>query len=326
MPDVTAIGELLIDFTPASRSPAGNVLFEQNPGGAPANLLAALVKLGGEGAFIGKVGDDQFGRFLQRTLREVGIQTGGLRFTKEAETTLAFVHLDERGDRSFSFYRRPGADTLLTAEEIDYTLIDRSRVFHFGSLSLTDEPARTATLKAAVYARGKGKIISYDPNYRPPLWKSEAAAREGMALGLGLADIIKLSEVELEFLTGESDAAAGCRMLRARGGRLILVTLGPRGCFYGCERGEGHLPTYDTKIVDTTGAGDAFLGGFLYQMLKLDLHLDNLDLGLLEDAVDFANAVGALCVGKKGGIPAMPTLDEAEGCRRSTPKLVWPRP
>ena len=173
MYDITALGELLIDFTPLGDSPAGQPLFEANPGGAPANVLTALARLGGRGAFLGKVGDDRFGRFLAQALTEHGVDPTGLRFSSEAPTTLAFVHLDRHGDRSFSFYRHPGADTTLTAEEVDRRLIEEGRIFHFGSLSLTDEPARGATLHAVEYARARGKIVSYDPNWRPPLWPSD---------------------------------------------------------------------------------------------------------------------------------------------------------
>lgn len=312
MGDLVALGELLIDFTPAGRSASGNLLLEANPGGAPANVLAALTRLGGGGAFIGKVGDDHFGHFLAEVLRAHNIDTSGLRFSTDAQTTLAFVHLDENGDRSFSFYRRPGADTRLRVEDLDLGLIDGARVFHFGSLSLTHEPARSATLAAAAYARERGRVVSYDPNWRPPLWESESAAKEGMRLGLRYADLVKLSDDELALLTGETDLERGSARLAEQGIGLVIVTLGPKGCYYRFSRGEGYLPAFEVTAVDTTGAGDAFLGGLLYQCCRRERTLTELDSSELDSILTFANAVGALCVTKRGAIPAMPSMDEVE--------------
>lgn len=324
MLDVAALGELLIDFTPAGISPSGNVLFERNPGGAPANVLAAVTKLGGNAAFIGKVGDDQFGHFLKKVLQDNRIVTEGLRFSEEVNTTLAFVHLDSNGDRSFSFYRKPGADTMLREDELALNVIDRAKIFHFGSLSLTDQPSRNATIKAAEYAKKKGKIISYDPNWRPPLWKDNTAAKEGMELGLKYADILKISEVELEFLTGVKNLEKGSEMLFNDGIKLLLVTLGPKGCFYRCKKGTGHQNTYDTKVIDTTGAGDAFLGGLLYRISRVEQDLDSLSAAKIEEIIDFSNAVGAICASKRGAIPAMPVLEEVAKCMEGIPKLeVW---
>lgn len=320
--DVVALGEILIDFTPAGFSPSGNALFERNPGGAPANVAAAVARLGGSAAFIGKVGNDQFGRFLKRVLEENRIDTRGLRFSGEANTTLAFVHLDERGERSFSFYRNPGADTLLTVEDLDLTLIDEAKIFHFGSLSLTHEPSRSACLAAVEHARRAGKVISYDPNWRPPLWENDDVARSMMSLGLEMADVVKLSEAELELLTGSSDLNWGTRELMDRGIRLVVVTLGAKGCYYRSHAGTGHLPTYKAKVVDTTGAGDAFVGGLLFQLARLggmgtglsSLDLQALSASELERMLAFANAVGALSTSKRGGIPSMPCLREVEEC------------
>ncbi len=310
--DVVALGELLIDFTPGGLSNQGNVLFERNPGGAPANVLATIAKLGGKSGFIGKVGNDQFGHFLNDVLTDNGVNTQGLVFSDEANTTLAFVHLDEKGERSFSFYRKPGADILLRDDEIDYSLIDGSKVFHFGSLSMTNEPARTATLKAVGYAKDKGKVISYDPNWRPPLWKNDSEAKEGMALGLSYADILKISEVELEFLTGESDFDKGTKVLADMGITLILVTLGAEGCYYRYPGGTGQVKGFNVNAIDTTGAGDAFLGACLYHICAMERSLDELEKERLEDIIKFANAVGALCVTKKGAIPALPSKEEVE--------------
>lgn len=320
--DVTALGELLIDFTPAGMSPAGNVLFERNPGGAPANVLSAITKLGGTGAFIGKVGNDQFGHFLQQVLADNRIETKGLKFSEDVNTTLAFVHLDDKGDRSFSFYRKPGADTMLDEKDLEYGLIDDARIFHFGSLSMTDEPSKTATIKAVEYAQKKGKIISYDPNWRPPLWRSDKAAKEGMKLGLKYADILKISEVELEFITGEKELDKGSKIFFDMGIKLIVITLGPKGCYYRCGTGTGHLPTYDTKVVDTTGAGDAFFGGLLYMVGKSGLDISNVSKAEIERAIDFSNAVGSTCASKRGGIPAMPSISEVMECMEKVPKLI----
>jgi fructokinase len=318
--DVVALGELLIDFTPAGYSPAGNVLFERNPGGAPANVLAAVSRLGGSGAFIGKVGNDQFGYFLKTVFEKNQINTKGLKFSDEANTTLAFVHLDENGDRSFSFYRKPGADTMLTVSELDFDVIKNAKIFHFGSLSMTDEPSRSATIKAVEYAKQIGKNISYDPNWRPPLWKNQMAAKEGMTLGLKYADILKISEEELEFLTGKSDLENGSELLYNSGIKFIVITLGAKGCFYRYPAGSGHLKTYDIKVLDTTGAGDAFLGGLLYYISKLEIPFDRIGREQIEKMIDFANAVGALCTTKKGAIPAMPTLGEVESCIKNNSK------
>jgi fructokinase len=324
MLDVVALGEILIDFTPAGISPAGNELFERNPGGAPANVLTAISKLGGSCAFIGKVGKDQFGCHLESVLKENRIETKGLRFSDDVNTTLAFVHLNSSGDRSFSFYRQPGADLMLDESDLDFSLIEDAKIFHFGSLSLTDEPARSATIKAVEHAKQNGKIISYDPNWRPPLWKSDEAAKQGMILGLQYADILKISETELQFLTGTNDLEIGSKMFFDKGIKLIVITLGAKGCFYRCSAGMNHLLTYDTKVVDTTGSGDAFLGGLLYHISRLNCGLYEITKQEMESFIDFSNAAGALCAAKKGAIPAMPTREEIEYCGKNVPKLNVP--
>ena len=321
MLDVVALGELLVDFTPMGYSVAGNEIFEANPGGAPANVLAALSNLGGKGAFIGKVGNDCFGYFLKKVLEDNHIDVSGLKFSNDANTTLAFVHLDSKGDRSFSFYRKPGADTTLKVEDLDFRIIDDAKIFHFGSISMTDEPARTATLTAVEHARKKGKIISYDPNWRPPLWQSDDLAREWMSAGLKYADILKLSEIELEFLTCEKYIEKGSDMLFNMGIKLVAVTLGPKGCFYKCTAGSGFVNTFDTKVIDTTGAGDAFLGALLYRTSRLETGLEAVNKKQIEDIIEFSNAAGALCTTKRGAIPAMPHMHDIESCIRNIPKL-----
>jgi len=311
MLDLAAIGELLIDFTPSGKSDQGNPLFECNPGGAPANVLAAITRLGGTGAFIGKVGSDTFGSFLSDTLKNNGIDDKGLMFDTKVNTTLAFVHLSETGDRSFSFYRDPGADMMLSFEDVDKDIIKNAKAFHFGSVSMTHEPSRTATLESASCARAMGKTISYDPNLRPALWNSLEEAKEVILKGMEFADILKISEEELTFLTGETDLEKGAdRLADLYNGRILLVTLGPDGCFFGMDGRYDRLPTYDVKTIDTTGAGDAFLGGFLFKIRPYFGRLQELTFEELHDAVDFANAVGSLATTRKGAIPAMPRLEE----------------
>ena len=261
--DIVALGESLIDFTPSGENSQGMALFARNPGGAPANVLAMAAKLGGKTAFIGKVGDDAFGAFLKKTMEDAGVDVRGLRMTREYPTTLAFVQLTPEGDRSFTFYRKPGADVMLAPAEVDRALLRDCRIFHFGSVSLTDEPCRTATLEAAREAKAAGAMISYDPNYRPFLWDSAERAREALLAALPLADIVKVSEEEMELLTGEVQLAAGADALASRGAALVLVTLGPRGAYYRAAAGRGLLPACEVDTVDTTGAGDAFLGALL---------------------------------------------------------------
>ena len=317
--DITALGELLIDFTPAGVSPAGNRIFETNPGGAPANMLAAASKLGASTAFLGMVGNGQFGQFLEKTLKDNRIDTRGLKFSQSINTTLAFVHLDEKGDRSFSFYRNPGADMMLSEEDLEADVIKSSRIFHFGSISMTDEPSRSATLKALEIAKNSGAVISYDPNLRPLLWKSLAEAKERILTGLNFADILKISGEELEFITGEKDIVRGTKELDKYGVKLIIVTLGPAGAFYRANDITGFQPTYDVAVVDTTGAGDAFLGAFLFKLRGFDLNdVKRLTANDLDKIIKFANAAGACTTTKKGGIPAVPELTEVEHCMRES--------
>lgn len=321
MYDVVALGELLVDFTPAGISENGSARFERNPGGAPANVLSSVSKLGGTGALLGKVGNDAFGLFLKDVLDSHGIETRGLKFSPDVNTTLAFVHLDKNGDRSFSFYRKPGADTTLTPGELELSLINETKIFHFGSLSLTDEPVKSATKAALEYAENQGKIISYDPNYRPALWVSSEQAKEAMLSVLKYADIVKVSEEELPFLTGTDDLSGGSLRLLEGGAKVVLITLGPKGCYFRCASGSGLLNTYNTKIVDTTGAGDCFFGAMLYKLSRYAGTLDSIPVEELRVMVDFANAAGALCASRKGAISAMPSEQEIECCMSTTPLL-----
>lgn len=315
--DVVALGELLIDFTPIPLSFDGNLQFQQNPGGAPANVLAALTKLGGKSAFIGMVGQDQFGLFLKDVLVQNNINVTGLKVSSRAQTTLAFVHLDSSGDRSFSFYRNPGADMLLDSQDVDYEIIANARIFHFGSLSMTHEPVRSATLAAVQFAREKKLIISYDPNFRPPLWLSTKEAITHMKVGLAYADIVKISDEELKMITGKDDIVEGASTLYQAGNKIVLVTLGAEGCYYQYPGGQGRLLAYPVKPVDTTGAGDAFLGAFLYQLGDRGLaEITSLPQKQFEDLIDFANAAGGLTTTKAGAIPALPSLEDINELRR----------
>lgn len=322
MYDVTAVGELLIDFTPAGLSGQNHALYEQNPGGAPANVLACLTNLGRPTAFIGKVGNDQFGRFLKQTLDQAGINTQGLILTDACHTTLAFVHLNNQGDRSFSFYRNPGADLLLEADEVDTNLIRASRIFHYGSVSLSDEPSRSATLAAARQAREAGCLISFDPNLRLMLWSSDELARSVVLAAIPGTDVLKLSDDELLFLTGESDPSRGASLLIEKYQlKLVLITMGPRGAFASNGHVQAASLAYDVQTVDTTGAGDAFAGAFLDQILEHDLKLDQLNQSDLERMLAFANAAGSLATTRKGAIPAMPTREAILACLAHTSLL-----
>jgi fructokinase len=310
MAEVVALGEVLIDFTPAGRSESGNPIFERNPGGAPANVLSLLAKLGISTSFIGKAGDDMFGNFLKNILSKTGIDTKGLIMSQTYNTTLAFVELDERGDRSFGFIRNNGADKMLKQDEIDLSLLDGAKVFHFGGVTLTDEPARGTTLYAARKAKELGLTISYDPNFRPPLWKS--GAKEILLEGLKLADIVKLSDDECRLLSGKDDIAQGTEFLmKTYGTKLIFVTLGSKGS--AARFGDDFIKqkTFEkVKTIDTTGAGDAFLGGMLYCLLKSGKELSQAAAGDIDKYMRFANAAGSLVTTKKGAIMSMPTLSQ----------------
>ena len=309
---VSALGELLIDFTDAGTSAGGQRLFERNPGGAPANVLVALERLGHKTAFLGKVGQDMHGEFLRATLEEQGIDTTGLVTDPDAFTTLAFVALAPNGEREFSFARKPGADTRITADELARDVIAISRVFHVGSLSLTDEPARSATLAALACAREAGCVLSYDPNYRANLWPSVEAAMDQMRSVVPQMDLMKLSDEECELLTGEKDPEAAAASLLERGPKVVAVTLGAGGAYVRCAEGGAEVAGFPADAVDATGAGDSFWGGFLAAFCESGKTPAEVTLA---DAVSFArlgNAVASLCVRKRGAIPAMPTREEAE--------------
>lgn len=310
MIDVTALGEVLIDFTDAGISDAGQKLFERNPGGAPANVLVALQRLGHQTAFFGKVGADMHGEFLRATMVANNINVHGLLVDPHYFTTLAFVALDEQGDRSFSFARKPGADTQIAAEELNTQLIEESKIFHIGSLSLTDEPARAATFAALETAKAAGCVMSYDPNYRANLWPGVSAAIEQMRAVLPYIDIMKMSDNECELLTDIADPAEAAKKIVSGKVDVCCVTLGSEGALVCTKDGVATVPPFKTEAVDTTGAGDAFWGGFLAAFLESSLTPADV---MLEDAKKMArmgNAVASLCVRKRGGIPAMPERAE----------------
>lgn len=300
--DVIAIGEYLIDFSPSGKGKMENPLYEMNPGGAPSNCLAACSALGGKSSIIAAVGDDLFGKFLLNKAKDAGIDTSQLQ-TVEENTTLVFVSLDERGEREFAFVRDPGADTQITADKIDCKSLENTRFLHFGSLSLTHEPAKTATEFAVKYAKSNGAAISYDPNYRAPLWTDSEQARERMLWGVRQADIVKMSEVELEFLTGYGlkNIENGIAAILSTGVKELYITLGRDGAYYANEKEIGKEEGFPVDAVDTTGCGDAFTGAILYQRCH------EKDKSMREK-VRFANAVGALCALQPGGICAMPKL------------------
>ena len=306
MIDVVALGELLIDFAAKSTDTSGYPTMAATPGGAPGNFLAALNAYGKNTAFLGKVGSDTFGHLLLGTLKAAGIETKGIVVDDSVFTTLAFVTFDEKGDRSFSFARTPGADTHLTWEEIDKSLIDDARVFHFGTLSLTDEPVRTATQRAVAYAKEKGKLITCDPNLRKPLWPSEDAAREQMLWSLRQADVVKISDNEVEFLWNCTPEEGADKLLKEFGVSLALVTLGPEGCLLKTENASFRAVCPKVHPIDTTGAGDIFGGSALSRLLELEKPIDALKEEDLAYIGSFAAAAASLSTEASGGIPSIP--------------------
>lgn len=311
MIDVTALGELLIDFTMISADGEGYPTMAAHPGGAPANFLAALAKYGKRTALLGKVGTDKFGRLLKGTLEGAGIETRGLVAADDVFTTLAFVTLDASGDREFSFSRKPGADTCIRFEELDLSLIDEARAFHFGTLSLTDEPARSTTQQAVAYAKAHGKLITYDPNLRKPLWKDLDEAKAQMLWGLQHADVVKISDEEVEFLFGLNPQDGAAHILKEFGVKLVFVTCGPDGCFFKNAQASGQVPGMSgIRVVDTTGAGDIFGGSAVYRLLETGKAPEALEEKELREIVSFACTAAGLSTTKHGGIQSVPDIDD----------------
>ena len=308
--DITAMGEVLIDLTQTGVNEYRVPTFAANPGGAPANVAVAAARLGASAAFLGKVGTDGFGAYLTGVLRENGVDVSGLRRSQTA-TTMAIVSVDAAGERDFRFVR--GADCELREDEVDLDLIRRSRFLHFGSVSLSAGPARQTTLFAAQKAREMGVLVSYDPNYRQALWGSEAEAVEWMRRPLPLVDILKISEEELPLVTDTSDLAEGTAKLCALGISLVLVTLGGDGAFYRLGEHTGRVPGVQTKIADTNGAGDTFLGAVLSRLCRRGAKpMSGLTAAELESVLAFANRAAACTCSRSGAIPAMPSLAELE--------------
>ena len=317
MYDVAALGELLIDFTCLSTDADGYPTMAAHPGGAPANYLAALTKFGAKTAMIGKVGSDAFGRLLIKTLKGAGIDTRGMLVSDDVFTTLAFVTLDDSGDREFSFARKPGADTQLRFDEIDLSVIDASKVLHFGTLSMTNEPARDATYKAVEYAAGHGKLISFDPNLRKPLWDDLDEAKRQMLWGLRHADVVKISDEETEFLFGIAPEEAAKHIIDGFGVRLVYVTCGAEGCFYRTKTASGFVKALSgIAVKDTTGAGDIFGGSAMYGLLRAGGVPEKLTAEELENIVSFACASAGLSTTKAGGISSVPELGEVEAAMK----------
>lgn len=308
--DVVALGELLIDFTENGISENGNPILEANPGGAPCNVLSMLQKMDNKTAFIGKVGNDNFGHMLKEVVKEQGIDVSGLAFDEDVPTTLAFVHTAKDGDRSFSFYRNPGADVMLTEKDVPKDIIEDSRIFHFGTLSMTHPASANATKKAIKIARENNLIISFDPNLRPPLWKDLNDAKEAMAYGFSNCDVLKISDDEILFFTGEKDIVTGIKKIKEKYGiKLILATMGKEGsmAFYN-DLVVNELPFLNDNTIETTGAGDTFMGIALHNVLAKGL--DNMSNTDLHELLKMANAGASIITTRRGALKVMPEKTE----------------
>lgn len=308
MAKLVSIGEILIDLTQVGVTELGIPRFVANPGGAPANAAVAAAKLGADAGFIGCVGRDAFGAFLRSTLVSQGVDTAGLVETDQAPTTLAVVSVDSTGERSFQFYRKPGADICLEETMLDKGLLDSAKILHFGSVSLTADPSRAATMAAVRYAKVRGALITYDPNYRANLWQDEETAVEAMRRPLPLVDVLKISDEETALLSGFSDPEEAAEALEAQGIPLVLVTLGADGVLYRFRGKTGRVPGFATKVADTNGAGDTFFGAVLSALTEKSLvELEEIEL---REILKLANCAASITTSRPGAIPAMPTLQE----------------
>jgi len=317
MPDVVCLGELLIDFvaTEVNRPLADVPAFRRAPGGAPANVACGVARLGRSAGFIGKIGAEPFGDFLCQTLVQAGVETRGLVATDAARTTLAFIGVHDDGRKEIFFYRNPGADMLLAPDDIDEDYVAAAACFHFGSISLIDPGPKAATTRAARAARRAGRLVSFDPNWRPALWESESRGRDEIRHGIALADVVKVSAEEWRLVTGTDDFALGARTILAAGPKLVVVSLGERGAAFYHASGSGTVPGFRVPVVECTGAGDGFVASLLVDLLEqieAGTALERLTTGALEGIVRRANAVGAITCTKAGAIPALPTRAEAE--------------
>mgnify|MGYP001039728815 CR=1 FL=1 len=317
MYDVIALGELLVDLAERTKDENGYPTLAANPGGAPGNFLAALSAYGKKTAFLAKVGNDTFGHLLTGTMRRAGIDTRGILISSDTFTTLAFVTLDDSGNREFSFARKPGADTQLRFDEIDLGVIDASKVLHFGTLSMTNEPARDATYKAVEYAAGRGKLISFDPNLRKPLWNDLDEAKRQMLWGLRHADVVKISDEETEFLFSLAPEESAKHIINSFGVRLVYVTCGAEGCFYRTKTASGFVKALSgIAVKDTTGAGDIFGGSAMYGLLRAGGVPEKLTAEELENIVSFACASAGLSTTRAGGISSVAELIEVEAAMK----------
>jgi fructokinase len=312
--DIVCLGELLVDMFPAEigRSLVEVSAFHPKPGGAPANVAVAAARLGAQSAFIGKVGDDVFGHYLAGVLRQEGVETRGMRFDRTARTTMAFIAMPDENAAEFIFYRNPGADMLLRADELDGELLQATKALHFGSLGLTEEPSRGATLEALRLARGAGAVVSFDVNYRPALWRSATEARSRIMAAMPYANVLKMNEIELALLGRDGDLAAATDQLLAQGPDLCIVTLGREGSYFRIAEGGEHVPGFAVRTIDATGCGDAFVAGLLCQLVAGTSWRDQLSLGRMCRILRYANAVGALTALTRGVIPALPTAAQVD--------------
>ncbi|MGD2145041.1 MAG: PfkB family carbohydrate kinase [Anaerolineae bacterium] len=309
--DIVCLGELLIDMFPSEleRELVEVPAFIPKPGGAPANVAVAARRLGTQAAFVGKVGDDAFGHHLAHVLAREGVDVRGVRYDKEARTGIAFIAMPDENSYDILFYRNPGADMRLRIEELDRGLLEATRAYHFGSISLIHEPSRSAALEAAKIAREAGALISFDVNYRPDLWEREEA-RKRVLTALPAVDVLKVNEAELELLAGPADVETGSKALLEQGPSLCLVTLGPEGSYFQVASGGGHVPAFKVETVDATGCGDAFVAGLLWQLVSVDDWRNHLSPSRMHHVARNANAAGALTSLTQGVIPALPTAQQ----------------
>ena len=323
--DVLTLGDLMVDFTPAGISPKGNLLYERNPGGAPANVAVTVSRLGGKSGFLGTVSDDIFGHFLADAMTKFGVNIQGLRFTRKAPTKMAFITLDENNNRSFDFTRGEVAETYYSPEDIDEQLIDACRVFLLSTVSQYKEPCRLAAAKIVEMVKERGKLLVYDPNWNIAFSNDKEFERTVMLDTMHKADIVKISVEEAEFLFGKDITyEAVAHKIRSFGAKFVTITLGPRGCYYSYKGGEGHLPTYDVKVADTTGSGDAFIGGFIYQLTRLNMPvIEQIPQPDIERILTCAHACGALCASRKGAMPSVENEAEVERCMQEVPILLF---
>jgi fructokinase len=312
--DIVCLGELLVDMFPAElgRSLVEVSAFRPKPGGAPANVAVAAARLGAQSAFIGKVGDEAFGHHLAGVLRAEGVDIRGMRYDPEARTGMAFIAMPDENSYDILFYRNPGADMRLRADELDREMLAGTRAFHFGSISLIQEPSRAATLEAARIARESGALISFDVNYRPDLWSREEA-RQRVLDTVPHVDLLKVNEVEVDILTGGADPDTASRELLALGPDLCVVTLGPEGSYFRAAGGGEYVPPFRVKTVDATGCGDAFIAGLIWQLIRRGGWREQLTVARMREVLRYANAVGALTALAQGVIPALPTAEQVEG-------------